>query len=132
MANVTEDLDILTYRGDTTPIKLRLWDINRKPINVNNLNIRSTFRDEYKNIDNILQKTRLGGVSAGIITSEDANASDFNLQASNEMAIDREVDDTKNWRSAIYPFDVEFLKGIKVYTAIKGNLIVDKDTSRNV
>jgi len=132
MAKPTEDLDIITYRGDTDPLKMAFYDINNQRIDITQFTIKWTVRDEYKDIDGILQKTRIGGTPDGIITVDDLAASDYAITENNQIAVLRTVDDTKNWRTDVYPFDIEFAKGANVYTAARGNLIVQKDMSRNV
>ncbi len=132
MVKPTKSLDIETFRGDTTPIKIRVWDLNGQPFNVNTVNIRWTVRDEFLNIDSIIQKVRINEVSDGIVVLNDANSVGYGITLINEIVILRDVDDTKSIRSAQYPFDVELSKGTNVFTAGRGNLIIKKDMSRNV
>ena len=127
MAKPTEDLDFLTYRGDSLVIKLQFNDTNNQPIDVTVYDIRFTVRDEYEDQDSIIQKDRTNQVTNGIVTSVDAQAGNYNLTETNQLAIIIDVDDTKVLRPDIYPFDVEFKKNSGIYTAIRGNLIVRND-----
>jgi len=131
MAKPTEDFDYLVYRADSVLIKLAFFDLNRELVNLSVFNLRFTLRDEYENQDSVIQKTRISGVPNGIYLSVDNQAIDYNLTEINQMAILLDSDNTKVLRSDIFPFDVEFSKIDKVYTAIRGNLIFRKDMTRN-
>lgn len=127
MVKATVDFDYEITRGDTAVIIINALDRNKQPIDMTIFNLRFSMYDSFEDLDEIVQKTRIGGTPAGIYTYLDTVGQAYGLTASNQIAIRLEAVDTEDLRLDIFPFDVETSNVADKHTPIHGNIILKKN-----